>query len=168
MNLIALDLGTKLGVAWGGTKSELVPAHAVKNYTTTSGFNGESFYKFFDDLNTMVKQALNFGTANLTIVCERPSSLPYWHTLRIHMGMYGIVEMMEGRYKGRVSVANVAPTTIKKFWTGTGKADKEFMVDQTNLLYPDVTDDNESDAIALWHYWVEEVMNHDSVSTKNT
>lgn len=44
-----------------------------------------------------------------------------------------------------------SPTTIKKYWTGTGSAKKELMMETTLMRFPDLdlTDSNEADALAI-------------------
>jgi hypothetical protein len=43
--------------------------------------------------------------------------------------------------------------TIKKYWAGRGNAGKPEMILAGIKRGFDVRDDNEMDAIALWHYW---------------
>lgn len=53
--------------------------------------------------------------------------------------------------RGRAACAQVAPATVKKFWTGNGAADKALMKRFAQLRYPglDLIDDNAVDGLAL-------------------
>lgn len=53
--------------------------------------------------------------------------------------------------------------TIKRFWTGKGNASKELMLAACHAKEMSVTDDNEADAIALFHLMLEKVK-HDARS----
>ena len=160
-NLIALDLGTNFGLAGGDPNEPLVDYYVNIELGQNSKFTEDSFF-IFDRLIRALFSTEDFMDTEVTIVWERPSSRPYWNTLRVHHGLQGILESNAAKLKnmmlsdpinkGLVHLLTIPPTTIKKFWTGTGKADKDFMVEQTQRLYPKVTDDNASDAIALWHY----------------
>lgn len=61
--------------------------------------------------------------------------------------------MLMYAHQHKIPVNGVAVTSIKKFWTGSGKASKMDMIDETvkrTGILPN--DDNEADAIAMWHY----------------
>lgn len=160
-HFITLDLGTNFGIAGGNPNKPLADYYCNIDTGGSGKFTEDNFFIFDNLMNNLIvrKELLN---TEVTIVWERPSSRPYWNTLRIHHGLQGILESNAARLKykitsdpinkGLVHLLTVPPATIKKFWTGTGKADKDFMVEQTQRLYPKVTDDNASDAIALWHY----------------
>ena len=46
--------------------------------------------------------------------------------------------------------------TIKKFWTGKGNGKKDVMIAEAKRRGFNVDDDNEADAIALLHCWMNE------------
>jgi Holliday junction resolvasome RuvABC endonuclease subunit len=52
--------------------------------------------------------------------------------------------------------------TIKKFWTGKGNGKKDVMIAEANRRGFDTKDDNEADALALLHYWMNEVITYKS------
>ena len=67
----------------------------------------------------------------------------------IYGGFYGILmywcEALEIIYTG------ITPTSIKKFITGSGKADKDMVIQSVKKLGFSPKDDNEADALALLH-----------------
>lgn len=67
------------------------------------------------------------------------------------IGFRGIMLMQAARLG--IPMVSYAPKEVKKFWVGNGNADKPMMMAETRRRCPDLdlTDDNESDAIALLH-----------------
>ena len=154
MRIISLDLASTTGFAYGDSTG---PADYSGSIDLRVGgkMNGESFCGFFEWLDDIIQSELMIYGEPITIAYERPSSRPMWHTLRIHHGLAGIIQMLEGHYKGQVVCTNVPPKSIKKFFTGKGNADKELMLVTAREQYPDCVDDNEADAIALYHFYQE-------------
>lgn len=54
-----------------------------------------------------------------------------------------------------IPYAGVPVGTIKRYWTGNGAASKPAMLLKAATRGFTITDDNECDAVALWHYWDE-------------
>jgi hypothetical protein len=160
MKIIALDLGSVYGYAIGDPLSDGNLIHNYCDVRKTGAFTNRSFYDFHSHIK-FEAAILSKDGCGVKIVCERPSSMPRWHTLRIHMGMFGIVQGIQGEYyeQTKHTVETTPPTTIKKFWTGYGNASKDEMLFITQQLYPSVTDYNESDAIALWYHAQDQYLN---------
>ncbi len=158
MKLLALDLGTKIGAAFGD--GDMVGWSEVKNFSSSGKFNEESFGQFYHYLyGILTRHGYTYRRDNpITIVCEKPNShMPSWDGIRVHFGMYGLVQLLIANYPDLLKLDVVPALTIKKFWTGSGRASKEDMIFTAQQLYPDITDDNEADAVALWHYCMEEL-----------
>jgi Holliday junction resolvasome RuvABC endonuclease subunit len=145
MKILALDLGSKLGYASG--INDKVTAHGVKFLVKGKWFSHESFWDFTQWIFAMAKQVD-------VIVVEKPNShMPGYQGVVIHFGMYGIVSAACGKLSK--PLIPISANTIKKQWTGDGHARKDAMVAQTKANgYKDVSDDNESDAIALYHTYL--------------
>lgn len=146
MKIIALDLGSKTGYATG--INEKVMSHGVKFFKDEKEkhFSNESFVQF--------RKWLISGAKNVhKIVVEKPNvGFPGFEAYRVMFGMYGVVQEVCGLCN--VEMIPVSATGIKKFWTNDGRADKSLMVFQTQVKgYREVTDHNESDAIAAYHYY---------------
>lgn len=163
MRILALDLGTKTGWAFGESKP--VAAHDT-NYTgnlsalsaTVSGCasfkpgryegGGMRFVRFVGWLHDLY-DALRFDHV-------------WFEEVRRHAGtdaahVYGglmsqLQEFCEG--KG-IPYAGVPVGTIKKFATGSGNASKDLVIEAVKRYGWDPKDDNEADAIALllWAVW---------------
>lgn len=67
------------------------------------------------------------------------------------IGFRGIMLMQSARLG--IPVVSYAPKEVKKWWCGNGNADKPMMMAETRRRCPDLdlTDDNQSDAVALLH-----------------
>ena len=149
--IIALDLGSTTGVAWGdGNRPD--GSEFIK-FTGKGGFNPESFYNFYIYLNQLIQYKLRTSGHDVKLVIEKPNAnMPGYAGVRVHFGMLGVALALEGRYSDRVTSHVVPALTIKKYWTGSGRAKKPDMIAQAQREGYDVTDDNEADAIALYHY----------------
>ena len=67
------------------------------------------------------------------------------------LGMAGITQATA--YDCGCAVAPACrPMTLKKYWTGTGKADKDLMIATCRARGYEPASDHQADAIALWHY----------------
>lgn len=144
MKIISIDLGTKTGYATGINGE--IKSHGFRFFSHDKHFTNESFGDF--------RKWLVTGAKNVhKIVVEKPNAvLPGFDAYRVLWGMYGIVQEVCGLYD--VDLIGVSASGIKKFWTGDGRADKDRMVLQTQVKgYKDVVDHNESDAIAIYHYY---------------
>ena len=142
-NILALDLGTNMG--W-----------CIKTpYTFKSGhmkfkspFRHESFGDFYSFLFD-----LTYGR-DWHVVVEKPNQFGQgYHAKRVLFGMLGIIEFMFPEE----NITQVSATTIKKFITGSGKADKDQMLMAVNSVYEFTLDNhNEADAVALMWYYLKE------------
>ncbi len=140
--LIALDLGSVTGFA---VKAKHGLSHGVMNFKVKGKFSDAGFKKLYDWLRSFDE--------DIELVVEKPHAGRFFAATRILFGLVAICSLFADEYK--VNLTFVSPTSIKKFWCGTGKADKEAMVAETQKKFPNVTDHNQSDAIALLYYHLE-------------
>lgn len=156
MKILSLDLGSTLGWASGvggkpkkhGTKDFQRP---VQKDSQETAFSNESFAEFTQWLGKRISSVD-------IVVCEKPNvygtgKFSSFHAMRVLFGMYGIVQAVAGAY-GK-SLIPVSATTVKKFWTGNGRANKnEMLVLAAERGFSSVKDHNECDAIAIYtYYW---------------
>ena len=144
--LLALDLGTKTGFATqtkGGITSGV---QEFKNNRFSGG--GMRYLKFEKWLSEM----------------PRPDQVIF-EEVRRHRGtdaahVYGGLMAVLTKFceAQQIPYAAVPVGTIKKSWTGNGNASKDLMIDKAKKRGFNPTDDNEADALALLHYWLEEGM----------
>ncbi len=142
--LIALDLGQTTGVAASG------------NGKITSTFinlksNGKSFpeqllyFKRFLVKVCGTEIAIKEG---VEFVVEIPHG-GYFHANKFLFGMLGVLWLTSIEL-GFV-VHELAPKSIKRFWTGSGNSGKDGMVDEASRRGFKATDHNEVDALAMLH-----------------
>ena len=145
---LCLDLGTMTGFA-------LLSCHAA-GYNVISGF-----WDFrpgrFDGAGV---RYVRFRKQLLEILESSKPDVVLFEEVRRHIGadaarvygaLFGVVtslcEELGIPYEG------IPVGTIKKYWTGKGNASKDLMIAEAHDRgYPNVSDDNEADAIALAHF----------------
>ena len=151
MNLVCLDLGTKLGWA---TRCDGVIDSGTNDFKL-SRFEGHGmqflkFKKFLTKLTEIVIPEI--------IVVEE---------VRRHLGVdaahaYGGYLSHVASYCAEAGIPHtgVPVGTIKKHATGKGNASKEEMIEAANRLYPDqvIKDDNQADALCILNYAIQEVI----------
>jgi hypothetical protein len=155
VKILALDLGTNMGFASGINQS--IKNHGFRDFTrkvdkgsNETAFSNESFSTFFNWLHPLV------GHIDI-LVCEKPNvygtgKFSSFHAMRVLFGMYGIVQAVAGGYQK--PLIPVSATTIKKFWTQDGRADKNKMIVHAARRGYVLKDHNECDAIAIYtYYW---------------
>ena len=78
-----------------------------------------------------------------------PRTTSFKTVTKLH-SLAGITELLCLRSQVKVRSAN--NTTVKKAFTGHGRAEKSAMCDRAKQLGFNPKDDNEADAIAIWFY----------------
>jgi Holliday junction resolvasome RuvABC endonuclease subunit len=141
--IIALDLGSVTGFA---VKSKHGFSHGTMSFKVKGKFHDSGYKKLYDWLRGFEE--------DVEIVVECPHAGRFFGAVKILFGLLAIVHLFAYEYKAQLT--EVKPTAIKKFWTGSGNADKETMVLETQKKFPNVTDHNTSDAIALLHLYLEQ------------
>lgn len=144
--LLALDLGTKTGFATH-TKGGITSGVQVFSNNRFSG-GGMRYLKFEKWLNEM----------------PRPDQVIF-EEVRRHRGtdaahVYGGLMAVLTKWceANNIPYAGVPVGTIKRSFTGNGNANKEKMIDEAKKRGFNPTTDDEADALALLHYWLDEGM----------
>lgn len=143
MKLLALDLGTHTGYCAGSDAASMSGTWNLKPGRHDGG--GMRFVRFRNRLNEM-HEATGFD-------------MVAYEEVRRHTGtdaahVYGglLAHLTEWCESKGIPYSGVPVGTIKKFATGTGNAGKSEMIVAARKWGVDTTDDNEADAVALWHY----------------
>lgn len=156
MNVLALDLATKTGWALGAERmtESGVQVFDVKR-GESPGMRYVRFRRWLDEI----------ATAADLIVYEQTVSSPGRIAVEIADGLatrvqeYCALQKLSGR---SVEHQPVYPATIKKFVTGKGNAKKPAVIEAVirRGWFPAGrdADDNEIDAIALFHYALAEIV----------
>lgn len=140
--IIALDLGTTTGFA---VQSKHGLSHGTISFKKKGKWDDSGYKALYDWLRTF--------EGEIEVVIEKAHVSRFLGAARILFGLRALVCVYCAEFSVRLT--EVSPLTIKKFWTGSGKAKKEDMVAQTQKKFPKVKDHNQSDAIALLHYYLE-------------
>ena len=159
MRIIALDLGSTTGIACGNgprpDESEFI------KFTGKGGFTPKCFYAFYKYLDYTIATTIRLGEGEIQLVIEKPNAhMPGYAGVRVHFGMLGVALMLEGRYGDRVTSHLVPALTIKKYWTGSGRAKKADMIAEAQKRGYDIVDDNQADSVALYVYAQEVLFNN--------
>lgn len=147
--VLALDLGTNTGFAFGEAADPSVVISGVMNFSPGKFSGGGMRYIKFD--NWLAK-----------IIVETAANEVVFEGVRRHAGtdaahIYGgfLATLTAFCEKRALPYAGAPVGTIKKWATGKGNASKDQMVAAVNGWgYDGVTDDNQADAICLLHMWI--------------
>lgn len=151
-NLLALDLGRKTGWAL------LTPSgiHSGVEEFKPSRFesSGMALLRFRSFLSSINGQSNGLGLCVFEEV-RRHKGTTAAHTYGEFLGQ---LKAWADEDSIKVPYLGVPVGTIKKFATGKGNANKAMVIKavQEKFGHPDVTDDNEADALALLHWAIEE------------
>lgn len=146
--ILALDLGTTTGFAIGGKGHVISGIWGLKPSRYDGG--GMRYVKFRAKLDELYRSS--------------PFDMVFYEEVRRHAGtdaahVYGglmghLTEWCESK---KIPYAAEPVGSIKKFWTGKGNADKDMMIAEAKRRGFSPIDDNEADALALFHMKIEEV-----------
>jgi len=147
MTVLALDLGTSTGWAWcDGESLECMISGTWRLLNSKSAARETRFINMEESLHVLH--------------AHRRISRVYFEDVRRHLGtdaahVFGGFKATAAVWcfqNGKIPFEGVGVGTIKKFWTGSGRASKDMMIDECiNRGFKPQTDD-EADAIALLHY----------------
>jgi Holliday junction resolvasome RuvABC endonuclease subunit len=150
MLTLALDLGSQTGFAMV-TEGKL--SYGMLDLRTKGKFQPSGFKRLFDWLKVVALPHMDAGHTDMEVVMEKAHAGKFFRSVEVLFGLMAVVSSFCDTYG--VPLRVVSAMTIKKHWSGTGKAKKEDMVAVTQKKYPDVKNHNTSDAIALLHYHLE-------------
>ena len=153
--ILALDLGTKTGFAYQGENGLIVSG--VWDYTAKKGeWVDKRYAHFYDQLGFILTW---FPSIN-EVWYEEPTP----QSTNARKVLYGLLAILKSVcYNWDITPhtddnnRGVHPTTLKKWCTGNGRADKQAMIDYANGIMNEqgqefITDDNQADAVCLLAY----------------
>lgn len=147
MKILALDLGTKTGWAFGDTKDDSQVYSGVQDFSLkrgeSSGMRLLNFDKWIYDMLAKHKPQV--------VGYEMPHQRG-GHATQLLLGMLGILHV--ACVKAGVQYSSVHSATLKKFATGSGRASKEEMISAAMKKFRRalLIDDNEADALHIWDW----------------
>jgi Holliday junction resolvasome RuvABC endonuclease subunit len=143
MSIAFFDLGTRCGYAWGRPGSISSGEWDLQPSRFESW--GHRFIKFRRNLDQLHK------AADITAVG--------YEAVRRHLGVdaahcYGgyMGALQTWCIEHSIPFEGVLPGTLKKFWTGSGSAKKNEMIEAARRRGFEVAGDNEADALAGLHW----------------
>jgi len=141
MNTLALDLATKTG--WALRRNGTLFS-GVQDFTPRRGDSpGMRFLRFVNWLESMI--ALN----DIRLIVYEQAHQRGGHATEVCVGLVTHTQSTAAAHN--VEHTSVPSLTLKKFATGSGRADKGMMLLEAKSKWPDqqVTDDNQADALWL-------------------
>jgi Holliday junction resolvasome RuvABC endonuclease subunit len=143
--ILAIDLGNEFG--WALKKPSTIESGWDRLTNGSSNHPGKKFELFRNHLREL-------NDIDLTEIwyeeVKRHNGL---HAARAYCGYVAVLQMYA--YRRGIPCSGVGVGTIKKFWTGNGRSDKEMMIKEANRRGFDTDNDNCADALALLHYVIE-------------
>jgi Holliday junction resolvasome RuvABC endonuclease subunit len=146
MKVVAFDLGTTVGYA---SKGDTIQSGVAKFSQDRFAGGGARYLAF-------KKWLVNYLLENKPeeVVFEKVHRHAGTAAAHVYGGLCAILmaecERVEIPYQGYDVGA------IKKFWTGKGNAKKPAMIAEAKRRGFDPADDNEADALAMVHLWMDE------------
>ena len=143
--VLALDLGTKTGFAYGGRDIAIesgVVSFAAKRFDG-GGMRYLRFRRWLDTRWDMPLAAVHFEAVRRHLGCD---------AAHVYGGMLAVVTAW-AEERG-VPYGGLGVGAIKKHATGRGNASKAEMIAAMRALGHRPADDNEADALALLHFYV--------------
>ena len=148
VNILALDLGTKLG--WAVRARDGAVWHGTEAFTPRKSWTpGQRWLR-----------ARSFLT---DLIVRHQATVIAYEDVKRHVGTdaahaYGaflcIVQMVADSHRATLQPVGVG--TIKKHWTGKGNADKDAMLAQARARGFRPETDNDADALAILHWAVDQ------------
>ncbi|CAB3922470.1 hypothetical protein [Achromobacter deleyi] len=148
VNILALDLGTKLG--WALQMRDRPITHGTESFVPRKSWSpGQRWQRFRTFLHEVV------GHNNVHVIA--------YEDVKRHAGTdaahaYGaflaLTELVADSHRVRLMPVGVG--TIKKHWTGKGNADKAAMEAQARARGFRPETDNDADALAILHWAVDQ------------
>lgn len=149
VNILALDLGTSTGWAVA-TRDGQHKSGSLRLDPKKLGGNGRRWIAFREWLTATARQAGGIQAVYVEDVRRHVSNL----SARVYCGYLAILEAWCAT--NNVPLHGVGVGTIKKAWTGNGRAKKGAMIAEAQRRGVRVADDNEADALAILAYAINE------------
>jgi Holliday junction resolvasome RuvABC endonuclease subunit len=139
MVIVALDLGTTTGFA---VHSKHGITSGTLNFKKKGKFHDSAFKALYDFLCTFTE-----GGVPVEIAVEKPHAGRFIAPVRILFGLLAVVHLFSDEFG--IILTEYSPKEIKKFATGSGNAKKPEMVAAVQKEFPNITNDNQADAVQL-------------------
>lgn len=147
MKILALDLATKTGWAFGDSDGDIT--HIYSGVQDFSPKRGESKGMRLLHFDRWIYQMLAEYDPKV-VIYETPHHQG-GHATEVLLGLVGILQ--KAACEAKIEYASVHSSTLKKFATGSGRASKEQMKMRAIQRFGrQIEDDNEADALHIWDW----------------
>lgn len=141
-NILAIDLGTQMGFALGNDKIEKSGIFNLKKLAA-GGITPFAMFQALDSLEIDIKDT--------KVVVEIVVSHGKDGAKAAQFYGAALFCLRKWCYDNKIPLLYVGVSTIKKLFTGDGRATKKAMADRARELGFQPKNTDEADAIAIWH-----------------
>ena len=153
VNILALDLGTKTGYALRRRDGRV--QHGTVNFTPRKGWSeGQKWVRYRAWLASIMRDEQIHRVAYELVIRHEVKGRPLWDAAHAYGAFQAITHMVCDSFN--VDAIGVNLATVKKSFTGSGRAKKEDMMVQAKARGFKVVDDNDADALAILHWAVDQ------------
>lgn len=154
--ILALDLATTTGYA---LLANGILSSGAANFSRKQGRKtiaddhlGESFIQF----QIWLREQIRLNNPDVIVFEEPMGNFKSSHARNVVVGFRGIVMVNAAHY--RILLYGYSQSSIKKFATGSGRADKQLMEASAIMKFPEqeIQDDNQADALFILHYYLDQ------------
>ncbi|MCY1522585.1 hypothetical protein D9M68_574450 [compost metagenome] len=153
VNILALDLGTKTGYALRRRDGRI--AHGTQDFTPRKSWSeGQKWARYRAWLTETLREGQIHQVVYELVIRHEVKGRPLWDAAHAYGAFQAITHMVCDGFNVTAMGVNLA--TVKKSFTGSGRAKKADMIAEANArgFKPDT--DNDADALAILHWAVEQ------------
>lgn len=144
-NVLGLDLGTHTGYAIRRRDGTII--HGTESFTPRASWTaGQRWLRYRSWLSALIDREQIHAVTFERVVFGHSSA----SASDVYGGFRALTEMVADSHS--CDLSSVSVPTIKKHWTGSGRADKAAMIAEAKRRGFKPTDDNAADALAILHY----------------
>ncbi|MFY1969587.1 hypothetical protein ACOTHT_30775 [Achromobacter xylosoxidans] len=151
VNILALDLGTKTGFALRRRDGRI--AHGTQDFTPRKSWSeGQKWARYRAWLIETIREGKVHQVVYELVIRHEVKGRPLWDAAHAYGAFQAITHMVCDSFN--VDAIGVNLATVKKSFTGSGRAKKADMIAEANSrgFKPDT--DNDADALAILHWAV--------------
>lgn len=151
VNILALDLGTKTGFALRRRDGRI--AHGTQDFTPRKSWSeGQKWARYRAWLIETIREGQVHQVVYELVIRHEVKGRPLWGAAHAYGAFQAITHMVCDSFN--VDAIGVNLATVKKSFTGSGRAKKADMIAEANARGYRPDSDNDADALAILHWAV--------------
>lgn len=151
VNILALDLGTKTGYALRRRDGRI--AHGTQDFTPRKSWSeGQKWARYRAWLIETIREGQVHQVVYELVIRHEVKGRPLWDAAHAYGAFQAITHMVCDSFN--VDAIGVNLATVKKSFTGSGRAKKADMIAKANARGFRPESDNDADALAILHWAV--------------